>query len=56
VVAHAPGAELGTHPFPAGELRAMLPGFELLRAAPTPLVGGAAQLFELTRAVDANPA
>jgi 3-polyprenyl-4-hydroxybenzoate decarboxylase/SAM-dependent methyltransferase len=49
IVAHAPGAELGTHPVTAGDLRALLPAFELVRAAPTELAGGAAQLFELIR-------
>jgi hypothetical protein len=46
-VAHAPGAELGTHPVTAEELRALLPTFELDRTTPTTLAGGAAQLFEL---------
>ncbi|HEX3475643.1 MAG TPA: flavoprotein [Kofleriaceae bacterium] len=49
VVAHAPGAELGTHPVTAEELRARLPGFELVRTQATTLAGGAAHLFELTR-------
>jgi SAM-dependent methyltransferase/3-polyprenyl-4-hydroxybenzoate decarboxylase len=47
VIAHAPGAELGTHPVTAEELRALLPAFELVRTTPTTLAGGAAQLFEL---------
>ena len=47
VVAHAPGAELGTHPVTAEELHALLPAFELVRAVPTALAGGPAQLFEL---------
>ncbi|HEY0479279.1 MAG TPA: class I SAM-dependent methyltransferase, partial [Kofleriaceae bacterium] len=49
VVAHQPGGEVGTHPLTAGELCALLPAFELVRAAPTTLAGAAAQLFELTR-------
>jgi 3-polyprenyl-4-hydroxybenzoate decarboxylase len=49
VAAHAPGAELGTHPVTADELRAMLPAFELVRTAPITLAGGRAQLFELIR-------
>lgn len=47
VVAHAPGAQLGTTPVTADELRALLPGFSLESAAPTTLAGAAAQLFEL---------
>jgi len=49
VVAHEPGALLGTLPVAASELRAMLPAFELVRAVPTTLAGAAAQLFELER-------
>jgi SAM-dependent methyltransferase len=49
VVAHQPGAELGTLPVTAEELRARLPGFDLVRALPTALAGAAATLFELTR-------
>jgi SAM-dependent methyltransferase/3-polyprenyl-4-hydroxybenzoate decarboxylase len=49
IVAHAPGAELGTQPVTAEELRARLPAFELVRMAPTALARGAAQLFELVR-------
>jgi SAM-dependent methyltransferase/3-polyprenyl-4-hydroxybenzoate decarboxylase len=49
IVAHAPGAELGTQPIAADELAALLPGFELLRTTPTTLAGAAAQLFELSR-------
>jgi SAM-dependent methyltransferase/3-polyprenyl-4-hydroxybenzoate decarboxylase len=53
VVAHGPGVELGTHPVTADELRALLPAFELVRAAPTALAGAPAQLFEWIRAADA---
>ena len=49
IVAHAPGAELGTQPIAADDLAALLPGFELVRTTPTPLAGASAQLFELTR-------
>jgi SAM-dependent methyltransferase len=49
VVAHEPGTALGTQPVTAGELRALLPAFELVRALPTALAGAAAQLFELER-------
>ena len=50
VVVHAPGAELGTHPVTADELRALLPGFAMRRAVATQLAGSPAQLFELSRA------
>lgn len=49
VAAHQPGAELGTHPVSSGDLRALLPSFELARATPMTLAGAPAQLFELTR-------
>jgi len=49
VVAHEPGALLGTLPVTAGELRAVLPAFELVSAVPTTLAGVAAQLFALER-------
>jgi 3-polyprenyl-4-hydroxybenzoate decarboxylase/SAM-dependent methyltransferase len=49
LVAHEPGAQLGTQPLAADELRALLPAFELVRTAPTTLAGAAARLFELTR-------
>jgi SAM-dependent methyltransferase len=49
IVAHEPGAELGTQPMTADDLRALLPAFALVRAAPTTLAGAAAQLFELER-------
>ena len=48
VVAHQPGAELGTVAVPADELAALLPGFAVVRATPTTLAGAPAQLFELT--------
>lgn len=56
VIAHAPGAELGTYPVTGDELRALLPAFELRRTTPTALSGGAAQRFDLVRAGDADPA
>ncbi|HEX3760380.1 MAG TPA: flavoprotein [Kofleriaceae bacterium] len=56
VVAHAPGAELGTHPVTADDLRALLPGFSLRRTVPTALAGGPAHLFELARLAAAGPA
>ena len=49
IVAHQPGAQLGTTPVTADDLRALLPAFELVRAAPTMLAGAAAQLFALER-------
>jgi phosphopantothenoylcysteine decarboxylase/phosphopantothenate--cysteine ligase len=49
VVAHAPGAERGTQAVTADELRALFPGFELVRTMTTALSGAAAQLFELQR-------
>jgi len=49
VVAHAPGAELGTLPVTVDELRTLLPAFDLVRMVPTTLAGAAAHLFELTR-------
>ena len=49
VVAHAPGAELGTHAITPDQLRALLPVFELVRVTPTALSGAAAMLFELQR-------
>jgi hypothetical protein len=55
LVAHAPGAELGTQPIAVDELAQLLPDFELVRTTPTTLAGAAAQLFELTRR-DALPA
>jgi 2-polyprenyl-3-methyl-5-hydroxy-6-metoxy-1,4-benzoquinol methylase len=55
VVAHEPGAELGTHPVTAEDLRALLPGFALRCTTPTALAGGAAQRFELIRAAGADP-
>lgn len=56
IVAHAPGAELGTYPVTGDELRALLPAFELRCTAPTALAGGAAQRFALIRAAGADPA
>ncbi len=47
VVAHQPGAALGTQPVTAGELGALFPAFELTSVVPTTLAGAAAQLFEL---------
>jgi len=52
VVAHPPGAELGTIAVTADELRALLPDFELVGIAPTTLAGAPAQLFELRPRVD----
>jgi len=49
VVAHQPGAALGTYPLTGDELAAVLPAFALVRTTPTTLAGGAAQQFELTR-------
>ena len=49
VVAHEPGAALGTQPVTAAELGALFPAFALARAVPTTLAGAAAQLFELER-------
>jgi len=49
IVAHAPGAELGTQPLAADELCTLLPAFELRHTTPTTISGHAAQLFELTR-------
>jgi 2-polyprenyl-3-methyl-5-hydroxy-6-metoxy-1,4-benzoquinol methylase len=49
VVAHPPGAELGTHAVTAEALRALLPAFELRHAAPATLAGSPAQRFELIR-------
>jgi SAM-dependent methyltransferase/3-polyprenyl-4-hydroxybenzoate decarboxylase len=49
VVAHQPGAALGTLPVTADELCALLPAFALTGAVPTTLAGAAAQLFELER-------
>jgi hypothetical protein len=49
VVAHAPGADLGTYPVTAEELIERLPAFDLVRVTPTELAGGAAQRFELIR-------
>jgi 2-polyprenyl-3-methyl-5-hydroxy-6-metoxy-1,4-benzoquinol methylase/3-polyprenyl-4-hydroxybenzoate decarboxylase len=49
VVAHDPEAVLGTLPVTAGDLRTLLPAFELVRAVPTTLAGAAAHLFELER-------
>jgi SAM-dependent methyltransferase/3-polyprenyl-4-hydroxybenzoate decarboxylase len=49
VVAHAPGAALGTTPVSADDLRALLLAFTLVRTAPTTLAGATARLFELAR-------
>ncbi len=45
VAHHGPG--LATHPIDEPELRALLPGFELVTVTPTSLSGGDARLFEL---------
>jgi SAM-dependent methyltransferase/3-polyprenyl-4-hydroxybenzoate decarboxylase len=47
VVGHEPDTLLGTYPVTADELCALLPGFRLVRTAPTTLAGAAARLFEL---------
>lgn len=49
VVAHAPGADLGTYPVTAEELIERLPAFDLVRVTPTELAGGVTQRFELIR-------
>jgi len=49
VVAHKPGAELGTTPLSADDVRALLPAFELTSSAPTTLSHRDATLFELAR-------
>ena len=49
IVAHPPGADLGTWPIGADELVALLPAFALVRTVPIALAGAAAQLFELAR-------
>lgn len=49
IVAHAPGADLATHPLTGDDLAALLPAFTLASAAPTTLSGAAAHVFELRR-------
>ena len=51
LVVHEPGAQLGTQPVTAGELRALLPAFDLVRTTPAALSGSSAQLFELSRQI-----
>lgn len=49
VVAHRPGAELGTTPVTDADLRALLPAFDLVATTPTTLARRDATLFELAR-------
>ena len=51
VIAHQPGADLGTTAVSSDDLAALLPGFELVAAVPTTLSGGEARLFELRHRV-----
>jgi hypothetical protein len=49
VVSHRPGAERATTAVTAGDLRALLPGFEVVREVPTMLASAESNLFELSR-------
>jgi len=49
LVAHQPGGERATTPITSDEVRALLPGFDLVSAAPSTLSRGEARLFELSR-------
>lgn len=51
VIAHRPGAALGTTAATGVALRDLLAGFELVRTAPVALAGAEAALYELRRAV-----
>ena len=52
VIAHRPGAALGTTVTTGDELRDTLAGFELVRATPVALAGAEAALYELRRAIE----
>lgn len=50
MIAHRPGAALGTTAATDEALRELLAGFELVRTSPVALAGAEAALYELRRA------